>query len=357
MRQNHYLHWILTPSLMLLASLALLVGNLSIAQTQRKLEVEQNHIIKPTVLIPNDKVMLIAAGHQINPDQLAFAIERMEALGLRVVIPSNILAQQGYFAGPVEVRAKAINNGFSDPDIKAIIAVRGGSGESLVIDKLDYELIRKNPKIIMGMSDVTALLLAIHDKTGLVTFHGPNAATYAWPKFTVDYVKAVLFDGETPTLKNPTPIEDDLIQTKDRITTINGGIAKGTIIGGNLTVITSLMGSDYLPQDWTGKILFLEDVGEAIYRIDRMFAVLENAGILNQIDGFIFGTCQKCPSLPSGGFELNQVIERYIKPLGIPAISGAMIGHQAKQFIIPIGLPVQLDADKGEITLLEPAVK
>jgi len=200
----------------------------------------------------------------------------------------------------------------------------------------------------MGMSDITALLLTIHDKTGLVTFHGPNAGSNTWPKFTVDYFKALLFDGKTVTLRNPK-------SDKDQITTIHDGVATGEIMGGNLTVISTMMGSDYFPKDWEGKILFLEDVREDIYRIDRMLTQLDNAGVLSQLAGFIFGICRDCESLPDG-FELNQVIERYIEPLGIPAISGVMIGHIADKFVVPVGLPIRLDADKGEITLLEPAV-
>lgn len=317
----------------------------------------QNHLIKPAPLTPGDTVILVTPGHQINSDELQFAIERMAALQLTAITPPTILDRYGYFAGCAEDRAQAINTGFSDPNVKAIIAIRGGSGSSLLLDQLDYDLIKKNPKIFLGMSDITALLLAIHEKTGLITFHGPNAGA-KWPAFSTNYVKAILFNGETVTLQNPrVSATDDLIQTQDRLTVINAGSVMGPIIGGNLTVISTLMGSDYLPQDWTGKILFLEDVGEETYRIDRMFAQLKNAGILGQLAGFVFGTCQNCLPLPHGGFQLNQVIERYIKPLQIPAFSGALIGHQALQFTVPVGLPVKMEAECGKITLLEPAVQ
>ena len=333
----------------LFISLLLLINHPIVAKLREQSTIEQLDIIKANALSPGDTVWLITPSTQISPDELNLAIERIEALGLKAALPESILDQYGYFAGTAEIRAKEINDGFSDPAIKAIIAVHGGWGVSTILDKLDYELIKNNPKIIMGMSDITALLLVIHDKTGLVTFHGPNAGSNTWPKFTVDYFKTLLFDGMTAILRNPK-------SNRDQITTINGGIATGKIIGGNLTVISTLMGSEYFPKDWTGKILFLEDVGEDIYRIDRMFAQLDNAGILSQLEGFIFGICRDCISLPDG-FELNQVIKRYIKPLGIPAISGVMIGHIAEKFVVPVGLPIQLDADKGEITLLEPAVK
>jgi len=333
----------------LFISLLLLINYQIVAKTREQSTIAQPDIIKANALLPGDTVWLITPSTQISPDELKLAIERIEALGLKVALPESILDQYGYFAGTAETRAKEINDGFGDPAIKAIIAVHGGSGASTILDKLDYELIKNNPKIIMGMSDITALLLAIHDKTGLVTFHGPNAGSNTWPKFTVDYFNTLLFDGKTVTLRNPE-------SSRDQLTTINGGIATGEIMGGNFTVISTLMGSDFFPKDWAGKILFLEDVGEDIYRIDRMFAQLDNAGILSQLAGFIFGICRNCNALPDG-FELNQVIERYIKPLGIPAVSGVMIGHIADKFVVPVGLPIRLDADKGEITLLEPAVK
>ena len=333
----------------LFISLLLLINHQIVAKIQEQPTIEQPDIIKADALLPGDTVWLITPSTQISPYELELAVGRIEALGLKVALPESILDHYGYFAGTAESRAKEINDGFRDPTVKAIIAAHGGWGVATILDKLDYELIKNNPKIIMGMSDITALLLVIHDKTGLVTFHGPNAGSNTWPKFTVDYFKTLLFDGKTVTLRNPE-------SSRDEITTIHGGIATGEIVGGNLSVITTLMGSDYFPKDWTGKILFLEDVGEDIYRIDRMFAQLNNAGVLSQLEGLIFGKCRGCNALPDG-FDLNQVIERYIEPLGIPAISGVMIGHIADKFVVPVGLPIQLDADKGEIILLEPAVK
>ncbi len=239
-------------------------------------------LLKPATLREGDTVGLISSGFRILQDSdLQYAIERLTALGLKVKPGQALLKQHGYFAGTDEERAADINQLFADSSVKGIVQLRGGFGSARLLDLLDYELIAKNPKIFMGMSDTTALLLAIYHKTGLVTFHGPNAGR-EWPAFTCQYVKAVLFENKAVTFKNPEHKTDDLIITEDRIQVIKPGQAQGRLIGGNLTVLTSLIGSNYLP-DFTNAILFLEEVAEAPYRIDRMLTQLKLAGVLDQI--------------------------------------------------------------------------
>lgn len=309
-------------------------------------------VLKPPCLVPDDTVMLIAPSHKIDPTQLQVSTERMQSLNLNVIIPNGILDSYGYFSGTVAKRARDINEAFENPAVKAIFTIRGGSGASLLLEHLNYDLIRDNPKILMGYSDITALLIAIHQQTGLITFHGPNVASQ-WPQFTVDYIKRMLFENKKCVFKNPVIKEDDLIQTQNRITTLYPGKAIGKLLGGNLTTLSTLMGSKFFPQHWNDYILFIEDTGEVTYRIDRMLAQLKNAGILSQLKGFIAGTFRNTLSSSSEGFHLGQVFERYIQPLKIPAFSGAMIGHQAKQFIIGQGMRAEIDADKGEITMQE----
>ena len=311
--------------------------------------------LKPKALSPGDQVMLIAPGHVISQQTLRDAIDRLQALQLKVKIAENILDRYGYFAGSVEKRAKDINNAFANPNITAIIAVRGGSGCSLLLDQLDYELIGQNPKIFLGFSDITALLIGIYEKTGLITFHGPVAGTQ-WPQFTVHHLKSLLFGKKRIIYRNPDSQVDDLIPHPASISTIQGGKARGQILGGNLTVLSALIGSPYFPQNWKNKILFLEDVGEAVYRIDRMLAQLKNAGILSQLSGFIGGTFVDSAKGSPAGFDINDVLERYFKPLKIPAFYGAMIGHQPKNITIAQGIEVSIDADLGEIHMLENAV-
>ena len=195
----------------------------------------------------------------------------------------------------------------------------------------------------------------IYARTGMVTFHGPSGRS-GWNTFTVDYVKRLLFEGESITYKNPDNVGDNLTQVKDRIQTIAPGKVSGRLVGGNLTVLTALIGSEYLP-DWQGHILFLEDVGEGIYRIDRMMTQLKLAGVLDQISGFVFGKCTGCDA-DSGysSFTLEEVLADHIKPLGIPAFRGSMIGHISNKFTIPLGVLAEIDASKGTIQLLESAV-
>jgi muramoyltetrapeptide carboxypeptidase len=157
-------------------------------------------------------------------------------------------------------------------------------------------------------------------------------------------------------MENPVEIGDNLAQTEDRVLTINGGTAKGRLLGGNLSVLTAMVGSDYLP-DFRGSILFIEEVREEIYRVDRMLTQLKLAGILDQLSGFIFGKCSDCD--PGKGFAsltLEEVFDDHIKPLGIPAWYGAMIGHIEKKFTMPLGVAAEIDAGLGKISLLEPAV-
>lgn len=319
---------------------------------------QQPTIIKPKRLSAGDTVALVApATATFQTVDLAIARESLEALGLKVRFGGHLLDRHGYLAGKDKDRAADINAFFGDPSIRAVLPIRGGWGSSRLLPHLDYELIRRNPKIVLGFSDITALLLAIHAKTGLVTFHGANGMG-RWDGWSVDYVKRVLFDGQPVTMENKRELSDrnSLTQIDNRVQTITPGTARGRILGGNLTVLTTILGSPYLP-DWNGAVLFCEDVGEDPYRVDRMLTQLKLAGALARIKGFVFGTCAECE--PGSGFAsltLEEIFNDHIKPLGIPAWQGAMIGHQIPQFTIPEGIQVEIDATAGTIRMLEAAV-
>lgn len=180
--------------------------------------------------------------------------------------------------------------------------------------------------------------------------------TSTWNEYSTNFVKRLLFNAEKFSMENPMETGDNLVRVTDRILTISGGKAKGKLLGGNLSVLTAMVGSDYLP-DFTGNILFLEEVGEDIYRVDRMLTQLRMAGILDQISGFVFGKCSKCgPGKSYGSLTLEEVLDDHIKPLGIPAWYGSMIGHIENKFTIPLGIESEIDADLGKISLLESAV-
>ncbi|HEY9701131.1 MAG TPA: LD-carboxypeptidase, partial [Allocoleopsis sp.] len=229
-------------------------------------------IIKPVHLQIGDTIGLISPAGNIKPDDINNMKTLLINQGFKFKLGKHIFDQYGYLAGKDQDRVNDVHNMFMDDQVKAILTIRGGWGCNRILPLLDFNLISKNPKIIMGYSDITALLLAIYSQTGLITFHGA-VATSTWSNFTLNYVNSLLLKREIITWKNPndTPVE-----------TIRSGIAKGQIIGGNLSVLTSMIGSEYLP-NWQNKILFVEEIGEDVYRIDRMLTQLKLAGILAQI--------------------------------------------------------------------------
>ncbi len=308
------------------------------------------NVIKPPALKTGDTIAISSpAGAVWEIEQVVKFKSIIETLGLKVKLGQTLKEKFGYFSGSDELRAKELNDFFSDKEVKGIFCMKGGWGCARILDKLDYELIKNNPKVIMGFSDITSLLIAINSKTGLVTFHGP-VGNSGWNDFSVDYIKRVLMKKEFVTYSYP---EKD----EDKPYSINQGKAKGILVGGNLTVLSGIIGSQYLP-DWKNKILFLEEAKEEPYSIDRMLTQLKLAGVLNNISGFVFGKCVKCDAEePKKAFLLKEVLEQHIKPLGIPAFYGAMIGHIENKYTIPIGIEAEIDAQNYSIKLLEQAVQ
>lgn len=311
------------------------------------------NVTKPPRLNPGDKVALVRpATAAFVKEPVEIMVEALQSMGFEVVLGENYFARHGYFGGQDEDRAADINGFFADPDIRMIIA-SGGWGGARLLPLLDYDAIRRNPKVFLGYSDVTALLTGIFAKTGLVTFHGPAPLSI----YSAGYFRRVIMNGEALEMRNPTRITDDtLVQTENRTRVITPGRASGRLLGGNLTVLTAIMGSDYLP-DWDDSILFIEDVNEAIYRVDRMLTELSLAGILSRINGFVFGRCTDCgPGEGYGALTMEDVLREHIEPLGVPAYSGAMIGHISEQFTVPVGIEAEIDAGQGSIRLLEAGV-
>ena len=313
----------------------------------------QEELIKPQRLRRGDRVGLVSpATAAFERYPIEIMVEALESLGLDVELGQNFYNRYGYFAGEDEARASDINGFFADDSVRMIFA-RGGWGSARVLPLLDYDLIRDNPKILLGYSDATALISGVHSQTGLVTFHGPSPLN----RFSADYFDRVIMQGDALTMENLVEVDDDtLVQTEHRLQTLTGGKARGPIYGGNLTVLTAILGSDYVP-DFDGAILFLEDVNEAVYRVDRMLTQLKLAGILDRISGFVFGRCTECgPGTNFGSLTLEDVLDHHIGSLGIPAFNGSMIGHIDQQFTIPLGIDVEIDADAGTIWMLEAGV-
>ncbi|SEG17129.1 S66 peptidase family protein [Algoriphagus boritolerans] len=284
--------------------------------------------------------------------EFTYAKEAMEALGFKVKLGENLKNRFGHLAGTDEERANDLNQMFSDQEVKAVIGIRGGSGAARILPMIDYATIKANPKPLLGYSDITALHCAIYSQTGMITFHGQNG-TGSWNSFNVKQFEKVFFEKELVTYQNEMTKGDDLVTKGNRIQTLKGGTAEGVILGGNLTVLTALSGTPYYP-DFHNSILFIEDIGEDPYRIDRMMSTLHLNGTLGKIKGFIFGQCSGCtPGGGYGSFTVDQIMDHYILPLGIPAYTGAMIGHIPRQFIIPVGAKVRMDSDAGTFSLTE----
>ncbi|MBP0005246.1 MAG: LD-carboxypeptidase [Cyanobacteria bacterium SBC] len=333
------------------------IGTLAVATDVRRVRAVSG-VRKPKRLFAGATVGIInPASATFVRDDVDLVLDAMRGLGLVPKLGNHTRDRYGYFAGRDRDRAADINQFFADPEVVAILPIEGGWGSSRVLPYLDYNLIRQNPKILVGFSDITALLLGIYSQTNLITFHGPNGFT-SWSPAQTDWFRRVLFDGEAMTFRNFRDPADNSrpMQTRYRWQTITSGTARGRLFGGNLSVLSAIVGSPYVP-NLDGGILFLEDVGEDIYRIDRMMTHLKLAGLFDRLSGFVFGQCTRCdPGEGYGSLTLEEVVWDQIEPLGIPAWYGATIGHLEPIVTLPIGIEVELNADMGTIQILEAAV-
>lgn len=310
----------------------------------------------PKRLKRGDTVRMVApASAVLDRHHVLIAKESFEALGFNVELGEHVFGRHGYLSGTDQQRAEDVNKAFADDNVDAVIAVRGGWGCNRILPLLDYDMIRANNKVLLGYSDITSLMNALYVKTGMVSFHGPNGFSY-WADFQAQQFRDVIMDGKSTTMRNYKEKEETLTMMSNRTTTVNSGTAQGVLVGGNLTVLTSLCGTPYFP-DLKGKILMLEDVGENIYRIDRFLSQLQLAGHLEGVAGIVFGHCTECdPGGGFGSFTLHEVFEHYFKPLGVPTYTGAQFGHIRDNHILPVGHVVELDADAATLKLLGSAV-
>lgn len=302
-------------------------------------------LIKPHRLKLGDTIGLISPASTL-PEENTYdeIIDTITGMGFQVKEGPNARKRYGNLAGKDQERAEDLNAMFADPTVDAIIPYRGGWGSNRILDLVDFDTIANNPKPLIGFSDITSLLLAIYAKTGLVTFHGPVGKS-EWNAFTRSNFEKVLMSDRPASLGNP-------FDSTVSVQTISPGKVQGRLLGGNLTVLTSMLGSDYLP-DWEDAILFLEDVGEDVYRIDRMLTQLKLNGILEKISGFIFGRCTNCEKGNNYSLNLEQVLKDHIQVTGTPSFYGSMIGHIDHMFTLPIGISSEMDAVSGSINLLE----
>ncbi|MDQ6893701.1 MAG: LD-carboxypeptidase [Acidobacteriota bacterium] len=313
-------------------------------------------LIKPRALKEGDTVALVSPSSYIfDLWKIDVAVARLAALGLKTKLGRNAKARHGYMAGTARERVEDLHEAFADTAVAGVFCLAGGYGSERLLDSLDYGLIRRNPKVLIGYSDITGLHLAIGRKAGIVTFHGPVAMS-ALPPWTLEYFKKALFSSEPiGELLNP-PEPDPLAPVFPRHT-VAPGRARGPIVGGNLTLISTTMGTPY-EIETKGRILFLEDTGEAPYRVDRMLVQLKLAGKLSEAAGIVWGTCTDC--VPSNSsFEINlsmsDLVEEILGDLGKPVLAGLVFGHTKEKVTLPMGVECELDAGGKRVTVTEAA--
>jgi muramoyltetrapeptide carboxypeptidase len=306
-------------------------------------------VIFPNRLKKGDTIGIAApAGPIRDKIEVSKFVDVLHSLGFKTKVAPHTFGNYGFLSAEDSVRASEFMDLIEDKHVQGIFFIRGGWGCARLLHLLDFDSIKRNPKVIMGFSDITTLLNAISFKTGLVTFHGPSGNS-SWNDYSIKFLKDVLINAK--------PVAYHNLQGSDHvIETYSSGTAVGDLYGGNLSVLCGLVGSDYLP-DWKGKILFLEDVMEEPYRIDRMLTQLKLAGVFDEVSGIILGNFRKCTAEePERSFTLEEVFKLHFLNAKIPVFYGAQIGHVRNKFTVPVGVRVTMNADAGTLELNEPSV-
>jgi muramoyltetrapeptide carboxypeptidase len=317
--------------------------------------------LKPKALKKGDTIAIVAPSSAAGKaEDVAQAQAAVEAIGFKVKLGAHVDDYWGYLAGTDEHRAADLNQAFQDPEVDGIFCFQGGYGAGRILDLLDYHAIRRNPKVIIGYSDITALLVGIYARANVVTFHGPIAWS-DYKGFEYDNMVRVLEQaspvgalGEPTAPSGNTPFPSGA--------TLHPGTAAGKLVGGNLTLLSSLAGSPYLPS-FDGHLLFVEDIGEEPYRIDRMLNTLRLCGATKGVKGLIFGDFHARekkpfdePTDPARSFDMGQVLQNFTDQMGVPAFSGSWFGHIRDKYTLPLGVHAEMDADNRKLSLLESAV-
>jgi len=307
--------------------------------------------IKPTRLNKNSLIALIAPAGPVEQEQIENAQNSLHQMGFRSCYNECILSRKGYLAGDDDTRLKDLHQAFENNNIDAILCIRGGYGSSRIVEKINYDLIRQNLKIFIGYSDITVLLNAIHQQTGLITFHGVVGVS-AFTEYTKTLFSRILTLQENEFLIYP--------ESEKSVETITHGKATGKLAGGNLCLVTTMLGTKF-QIDFNNKIVFLEDIGEAPYRIDRMLTQLLLSGCLQNASGIILGDFKDCDInnndiTNKNSLSLDEVFKDRLGHLKIPIIKGFSFGHVKNQVIFPIGIEAEIDTSKSGIKLLESPV-
>jgi len=301
---------------------------------------------KPEPLRKGDRIRLIAPASPFDPDVFKAGQRVLEGLGLVPVVSRDEFARQGFLAGSDQRRAEKLTSALQEQDTRAVWCIRGGYGTNRLLPLLDLPRLRRHPKLLVGFSDVTALLLQLARSGGFVTIHGPVVTQLPrLPATDLRWLTALLFGAEVP---RRVPL--------GRTRTLVPGEAEGRLVAGNLSILASLAGTRFAP-DLRGAVLCLEDVGEKAYRLDRLFWQVVSAGLLKGARGIVLGELAGCTPQGTGPHSARRVLERAVSALGLPALSGAPFGHGRRNLALAIGVRARLDAGARTVTLLEPAVR
>lgn len=287
---------------------------------------------KPRALRPGDTVAVVAPASPAPAAAVERGIARLEAWGLRVVRGRHLAARRGYLAGSDAERAADLMDALTDPAVRAVLCVRGGYGTPRLLDRLDYAALAPHPKIVVGYSDITALLLALHRRAGWLVFHGPMVAAdlgaEAASAYTLEHLWRALFrPAPLGRVAHPPSGSSPVV--------IRPGLATGRLTGGNLSLVAATLGTPYEIRT-RGRILFLEDVGEAPYRVDRLLTHLGNAGRLDGVAGIAYGEAEE---------GVLEVLEDRLGGLAVPVVAGLAVGHGPHKATLPLGVRAALDAD------------
>jgi muramoyltetrapeptide carboxypeptidase len=319
-------------------------------------DISKRTIVKPRALRKGDTIGIIApASPLFEHGDIEFMYQWLQKLGLRYKLGKHIFETYSDLAGTDEARLEDLHTMWADPDVAAIVPIRGGNGAARLLPHLDFELIRKNPKLFIGYSDITALHIPIHQRTGLVTFYGPMAASFYKANYTYHYfVKAVMSNKPIGLIVDPVPNEVWNPKYPPCRLVIAEGKTKARLTGGCMTLIRQLMGTPY-EIDTRGKILFLEDLEEEPHSIDRYLSQLLLAGKLQQAAGIMIAECINCKPGDSNrnSFHLNYSVESVLRErlgnLGIPVVYGMRFGHGNDQATMPLGVMATLEARQNKV--------
>jgi muramoyltetrapeptide carboxypeptidase len=287
----------------------------------------------PARIKPGDTIGIVAPAGPFDRDTFSRGIRAVADMGFKIFVPPEIFEKNRYLAGSDNHRVKYVNQLFADKSIDAIICARGGYGSMRILPLLDYDTLKNNPKVFVGFSDITILLSVLSTRCNLVTFHGPVITSLADAS---EETKLSLYRN----LTSGSNLEINLPDGR----TIKSGVAAGEVCGGNLTMLCHLVGTPFAP-DFKNKILFLEDRGEAPYRIDRMLVHMELAGCFNGISGIILGAFEECGSIE----DSIKIIEELFESYPVPILAGLEAGHGSHNLTLPLGIEATLDADRHSL--------